>query len=187
MALQSVSLFFRKNRQYSFGNIVLDLITSESHSFNNTVTQFNVEDGGVITDHIRNELFSGSMTGIITNFSLFQEGLSTNRAQDAFDALEQLWRNRELITVNTVLRVYNNVAITSLSVNKDVDSGEMIAINISFIEVNVVKLQEIEVVASIKLKDLKSKQNKQTSPKTEVGKTRPVVREETFIRGAFGF
>lgn len=185
MAIQTVSLFFRRNRQYSFGNIVLDLITDETHNFNNAVTQYNVEDGSVISDHIRNELFTGSITGIITNFSLYTGELVSNRAQDAFDALEQLWRDRELITVNTVLKIYNNVAITGLSVNKSVDSGEMIAINISFIEFNVVNLQEIELVASVKLKDLKSKQNRQTSPKTQVGKTRPVVREETFIRGAY--
>jgi len=177
MAVETISLFFRNNRTYSIGNIVLDLITNETHNFNNTVTQYTVEDGSVISDHIENQIFNGTISGIITNFSLFQDGLSINRAQDAFNQLKQLWRDKNLVTINTVLDVYDNVAITSIGINKGVGSGEEIAIDISFVQVNVAKLQEIEIVATVSLPNMDTSQNRQSSPNTNVGKTRPVIRQ----------
>ena len=108
---------------------------------------------------------------------MFQDGLSINRAQDAFNQLKQLWRDKSLITINTILDVYDNVAVTSIGINKGVGSGEEIAIDISFVQVNVAKLQEIEVVATVSLPNMDTSQNKQASPNTNVGKTRPVTRQ----------
>ena len=174
MAIQTASLFFKNNRNYGIGNIDFDLILSESHNFNNTVTQFNIEDGSNISDHIRNELFNGTVTMLITNFSLLQDGIISNRAQDAYDALESLWRERDLVTIVTVLKVFDNVAITNISINRGTDSGEALEVDVSFQEINIVKLQELQITASIKLKNMNSTQNKQSANKLNKGKQQGV-------------
>lgn len=157
------SLFFRNNRDYKAGNISFDLILNESHNFNNTVTDYNVEDGSFVSDHIRNEKLEGSVTGLITNFSLFSSALISNRSQIVFEKLEQLWRDRELVDIVTVYKVYKNVAITSISISRTNDQGEAIEFEISFKEVNVVKLQSVDIEVDIKLKNMNTDINRQSA------------------------
>ena len=171
MAEVNASLFFKN----SVGSLNFDLILDENHNFSNDVTAFNVEDGSVISDNIRNQLRTAGLTGFISNFSLFQNGLFSNKAQDAFDTLKEIWQRRELVTIVTVLEVYKDVAITGISISRDDGTGESLTASIGFQQINIVKLQEIQLVATVKLKDMNSAQNKQSSKKLQVGKQRPVV------------
>ncbi|MGD8707100.1 MAG: hypothetical protein PVI88_00265 [Nitrosopumilaceae archaeon] len=144
---------------------------SEDHNFESDVTDHPVEDGSNITDHIQNRLENGTLTGIISNFSINTPGLYSNRAQDAFDALVALWKEKTLVTITTVLRVYENVAIVSIPIARDTDSGESITIQVSFKQVKTVKLQEVTLELDVKVQDLKSNKNRQVAKKTEVGRT----------------
>lgn len=165
------TLFFKNNRVYGVGAIVFDLLISETHNFSSEITQFNIEDGSSISDHIRNTLRTGSVTGLITNFSLYQSGLTSNRAQDAFDALVRLWEARELVTINTILDVYENVVITNISVARGEDSGEALAANFSFSKLKIVKLQEVQIQAVVNLANMNSNINRQAAVNIDAGKT----------------
>lgn len=171
MATLPTSLFFKNNRQYGIGTIKFDLIMSEDHNFESEVTSHPVEDGSVISDHIQNRLENGTVTGIISNFSINTLGLASNRAQDAFEALVALWKEKTLVTIVTVLRVYEDVAITSAPVARDSDSGESITIQVSFRKVNTVKLQEVVLDLSVKVNDLDSNANRQVAGSTSIGRT----------------
>jgi hypothetical protein len=171
MALVPARLFFRGNRDYKVGTIVLDLILSEAHSFPNIVTPHRIEDGSVVTDHIKNDLINGSLTGLISNFTLKLGFLITNRAQDAFDEMERLWRSRQLVTIVTVMKVYESVAITNVSINRSDDTGEAIALNVAFQETKTVKLKTVEVDVDIKVRDMSNNQNRQAAPAVDVGRT----------------
>ncbi len=170
MATQTATLFFKSNREYKVGSITFDLILNESHNFTGTVTRFKVEDGSAISDHIQNEPKGGGLSGLITNFSLSEGEVSTNRAQDAFDKLEELHDNKELVDVVTILKVYEDVFISNISVNRDEETGEALFADISFTEVRIVQLEEVEITASVKLKDTKTTENKQSSKKQNKGK-----------------
>lgn len=165
------NLFFKGNKKFGIGNITFDLIKSEDHNFESEVTSHPVEDGSEITDHIQNQLENGTVTGIISNFSINTKGITSNRAQDAFDALIALWEERTLVTITTVLRVYENVAITSMPFARDTDSGESITIQVSFKKVKTVKLEEVVLELAVKVKDLKSNKNRQVSKKSNIGRT----------------
>lgn len=169
MATIPMSLFFKDNKTYGVGAINFDLLMSEQHSFNNQVSDHNVEDGSVIADHIKNELENGSLVGLITNFSIKYFGVASDRAQLAFDALVDLWKSRVLVTIVTVMRVYSNVAITSCSIARTAETGNAISLNISFRKVNVVTLKQLTLTTSIKVNDLKSALNKQASPQVDMG------------------
>jgi hypothetical protein len=175
MAEIATTLFFRNNRQYRVGSIVLDLLLSEGHNFSSEITQFNIEDGSEITDHIRKMLFQGTLTAKVTNFSLFQFGITSNRAQEAYDKLKEIWERGELVDIVTVYDVFENVGISNISTARDFSTGEAIEFNISFQEVNIVQLQEILIVANVKLLDMVSDTNKQASPKLDVGKQQNVL------------
>jgi hypothetical protein len=170
MAIAAVSLFFRGNRQYGVGNIKFDLELEESHNFTSRVSVHNVEDGSVISDHIQNDLENGTLTGLVSNYSLNTYTLSSNRAQDVFDAFVALWEERTLVEIVTVLKVYTDVAVTSIPISKDSEDGESVTVQVSFQKVKVVKLQEVQLDLSIKVADLASNQNRQVAGKQDAGR-----------------
>ena len=174
MATVNTTLFFKANRKYSVGTITLDLLLSENHNFSSTITQFNIEDGADITDHIRRNIFQGGLTGRVSNFSLTQEGLLVNRAQEAYDALKQIWQEGQLIDISIIYDIFQNVGISNIGIPRSPGLGEAIEFDISFQEVNIVQLQEILIVANVKLADMVSDTNKQAGPKLEAGKQTPV-------------
>jgi len=173
MALTKVGLFFKKNRRYGVGFYVFDLILNEQHSFKNTVTEHNVENGQPITDHIENELQRGGLTGLVTTFSLSQPGVAAgNRAQWAFEMLETIWQERLLVTVTTILKVYENVAVTDVTVNRSESTGEALSIGVTFKQVKVVKLKKSIVEAGVTVNNMDSDLNRQATPSINAGTAR---------------
>lgn len=170
MALVPASLFY-KNRDYGVGNIVFDLILGETHNLKNTVTQYKIEDGSNISDHILNDVREGSLSGLFTNFSIEVPGFILNRAQLAYDSLEQIWKAKDLVDIFTVYKAYKNMAITNISIVKDSDTGEALIADISFQEVTKVSLQTINILANISLEDMTSDINRQSSVGFNAGKT----------------
>lgn len=171
------SFLFYQNRTYGLlnnetgiGIINFDLELAEGHLMTNSVTRYNVEDGADVSDHIQNELEAGTVSGFVSNFSIFDGEVFENKAQLAYDTLRDLWKKKQLVDIYTVLRVYEGVAITSININRDASSGESLICDISFQEFNKVKLSEISIGATVNLKDMKTTQNKQASPAKSVGK-----------------
>jgi hypothetical protein len=164
------TLLFRGNRPYGVGTITFDLILSEDHSFGNAISSHDIEDGSTISDHIENELVSGSLSGLISNFSLKVEGLTSNRAQDAFDEIRRLWRSREPVTIVTVLSVYEDYAIRDISVARSEATGEAIALNISFREIRRVSLRRVNLEVDITVTDMNDDLSRQAAPQSDLGR-----------------
>lgn len=176
MAIVQATLFFRGNRIYSVGSVIIDLILTENYNFNSEISQYNIENGSIISDHIRKLLFQGSLSARVSNFSLTQLGLATNRAQEAYDALKKIWQDEQLVDIVMIYDVFLQVGITSISAPRQVGMGEAIDFNISFQEVNIVNLKEIILIANVLLSDMESTNNKQASTKLLTGKQQGVVR-----------
>lgn len=175
MATIPAQIFFRGNRRFRVGTISLDLILSEAHNLPNVVTPHNIEDGSQITDNIKNELQNGSLTGLVTNFTLRIPGILVNRAQNAFEEMERLWRSRQLVTIVTVMKVYSNVAITNVNVARSDNTGEAIALNVSFQEVKRVKLKTVQIDVDVKVGAMDNNRNRQAASPTDLGRTTKVV------------
>jgi hypothetical protein len=186
MAELKASLFFQNNRTYKVGNIEFDLILGETHNFSNTITSFNIEDGSVVSDHIQNDLENGSLTGLVSNFSINRGELVVNHAQQTFDKLRELWKNKQLVTIATIYRVYEDVAISSITFSRDEDTGEAISAEISFQQLEIVKLQSVTIEANIKLNDMTNDLNRQSSPNVNGGKNTTNTVPSTTSFAAFG-
>ena len=168
-----LSLFYREGG-YSMGAISFDLISKENHSFENIVTSHPVENGSEISDHIENVLRTGSITGWVSNFSIAREDLSLlsrpiNRAQEVYDAIKALWLSRELVTIVSVLEVYENVVFESVSCSRDGSTGEIQEFDIQFKEVRIVELVEKKVTAEVKGGKPTNAQARQASKKHNAG------------------
>lgn len=124
-------LFIRPKK--SIAGIQLDAVLSESHSADVRVTKNPVELGATISDHaiiepkklrieatITNSPLGSAAIGqlIDTASNLFGSTNSENvtRSSTAYNALIEIMEQRQLIEVQTKLKLYENMMITSMPV-----------------------------------------------------------------------
>lgn len=186
---QHVCLFYPKEG-YKVGSVELDLILDEDHSKSAQVTENPLQDGRAISDGIFLELQEGSLTGLVTNHSVKRaeerakqlelqdsETLMAeaenyqleNRAKQAWVDLKAVMDAKQPVTIVTSLEVYDNVAITNISTERNGDSGDALEIKVSFRQILTVSLMEHEVTAQVQPKDMDSDINRKSSLGVNVG------------------
>lgn len=97
--------------------LTLDALLSERYEAGADVTKYAVEDGSTVSDQIYNHPVSVTIEGAVSSYHLI-DGLDGTPG-GAFDYLEKIRENRELITITTGLRVYKDYAIENLTVSRD--------------------------------------------------------------------
>lgn len=122
-------IYGRKYAQSKVGVVTFDTMVNEEHRFSSRVTYFPVESGTSVSDHIINQPDIVSLSGIVSDTPL---GLLApfNRSIAAFNALIQIHERRQIVDVVTGIKVYKNMAITSLNVPRTVKSGQTLTFNI---------------------------------------------------------
>lgn len=110
-----ISLLFGNQKQpNTIAGLSIDATLEEVHERQVEITDHPVEGGSTIQDHIVNRPRRVRLRGMVTDTPLGE--LSTGqRVADAFATLEALYDARELLTVVTGFRVYDNMAIENLS------------------------------------------------------------------------
>lgn len=186
---QHVCLFYPKEG-YKVGSVELDLILDEDHSKSAQVTENPLQDGRSISDGIYLELQEGSLTGLVTNHSVkiaekrakqleLQDSETLmaeaenyqleNRAKQAWVDLKAVMDAKQPVTIVTSLEVYDNVAITNISTERNGDSGDALEIKVSFRQILTVSLMEHEVTAQVQPKDMDSDINRKSALGVNVG------------------
>ena len=178
-----VCLFYPKEG-YKVGSVELDLILDEDHSKSAQVTENPLQDGRAISDGIFLELQEGSLTGLVTNHSVklaeerakqldLQDSETLmaeaenyqleNRAKQAWIDLKAVMDAKQPVTIVTSLEVYDNVAITNISTERNGDSGDALEIKVSFRQILTVALKEDKVTAQVQPKDMDSDINRKSA------------------------
>ncbi|MCK5237402.1 MAG: hypothetical protein KAR06_10485 [Deltaproteobacteria bacterium] len=125
-----------------FSSFLFDLAKSESVAMEADITEHTIQDGSDIADHIHFNLFDGTLTGKVSNHSVYAPPrvplLLTDRFKKAFDELERIWRAGKFVTVFAVMRKYEDVLISSLSMDRDPESGQAQEFIIGFKETKIV-------------------------------------------------
>lgn len=135
-------LFGKKYAQSNIGGVVLDATLTEDHQYNARVTNYPVENGRIISDHIINEPETVQITGIVTDTPLAILS-SFNRSINAFNRLIQIHNNRERVTVVTGIKVYTNMVMTTLQVPRNVQTGQSLTF--------VIDLQKIYLDSTVRV------------------------------------
>lgn len=186
---QHVCLFYPKEG-YKVGSVELDLILDEEHSKSAQVTENPLQDGRAISDGIFLELQEGSLTGLVTNHSVkiaeerakqleLQDSETLmaeaenyqleNRAKQAWLDLKAVMDAKQPVTIVTSLEVYDNVAITNISTERNGDSGDALEIKVSFRQILTVALKEDKITAQVQQKDMDSDINRKSALGVNVG------------------
>lgn len=156
-----LSLFFDKPQRIllddtgdtgGVGALEIDATLSAAYTMQSKVTKLPVEDGSVVTDHIIKENRKFNIDGIITGnpiaigvfSSTFLSNLySLERVKTGYEILRGLWETKALFTIITKLDKFYPVAITSLSIIQDQETGKSLRFSASVEEVVIVKTQNV--------------------------------------------
>lgn len=106
------------------GDIVVDCVLSESHSYESEVTEDPVESGGTISDNVRNNPIEVTMECLVTNAPL--DGPPADGSSPSFTTLARLLKiraDREPIPISTSLRTYENMVMRSLVVTRNTEDA----------------------------------------------------------------
>lgn len=122
-------LYGKKYAKSQIGTVIFDTTVMEEHKFSSRITNYPIENGTIISDHIINDPDSISLSGIVSDTPI-NILASSNRSIDAFNKLVDLHRKREVFDVVTGIRVYRNMAITTLNIPRNIKTGQSLTFNI---------------------------------------------------------
>lgn len=113
--------------------ILLDASLSESHNYNSNITNFPVENGANISDHVSDDPIKLSLRGFITNTPIrifggdpganIDDVTGGDRIKTTFLALLDIRKSRTPFTLVTGLQVYENMLFSNITFPRTPRSG----------------------------------------------------------------
>jgi len=132
----------------------IDAVVSEKHDFDLDVTEYPVERGADITDHVRPKPLKITLDCFVSDapfgpIASHQTRKNGTPSSDAYDRLKQLRDRPELITVVTSLRTYDSMVLSKVSFPRN--SGEPVGLRFTceFIKVLIVSDIRVSVAAAV--------------------------------------
>ena len=125
--------------------ITFDCTVSEQHSHDVTITEHPVEDGANVADHAQREMDSLQLSEIVSDQPIVLNpdenlrpiipgGDPRNRAKQAYDTLLLIQQSYALLDVSTEIRDYENMMITGVSVRRDKETRNILAVDLTLRE-----------------------------------------------------
>ena len=128
-------------------SIVFDVMENETHKSTAKVTDHPVEVGANIADHIVLQPDTLELQARVSNTPIVSQDeailLTPARAEAAYRDLLTMKNAADTCQVLTTLRAYANMAITAVSVIRNANNGDCLAVTVS--------LQEIRTATSLTL------------------------------------
>jgi hypothetical protein len=185
------NLFIRTKK--SIGGIELDAVISETHANQIRLTKNPVELGADITDHaviepkkiniiaqVSDTPLGAAAFGQIVDLVTGLFGTSTTqnitRSNAAYNAMVQLMEKREPIEVQTKLKLYRDMVITSLSVTQDKNTSRIVLMTIGLEEVLIAESQIVKLTSE-QLQEGSAREQATSAEKK--GRQEPVTPSET--------
>ena len=148
-------------------DVTFDANLNEVSTQSVQVTSNPVEDGSNIADNAVDDPDEIQIEGLITNTPAdIVDAVSAfaTRAEDAFEDLQTLIKEKEIVTVSTTVRVLENMFITRLTRNRSPTTGEAVHVNITLREIRKVQSSVAEVPLRATKGAKKSVGTKPTTP-----------------------
>ena len=111
--------------------VTFDTMVAEEHKFTSRVTYYPVESGTIVSDHILNQPDIVILSGLVTDtpLNLF---FPANRSVAAFNQLIRIHEQRQVVDIITGLKIYKNMALTSMDVPRTMKTGQTLTFNLEF-------------------------------------------------------
>jgi len=145
----------------SIGGFQIDAFLVEKYSFSNKPTELPVEEGSNISDHVTDEPDTLSLEAFIgqAEFKVYDgaipEDLSQldipdqkTRIRQAYHELLRMKREKQPVDVVTGLDTFTNMIITSLEIDRSVETGANLPFSMTFQNIKTVSSEETDIAAS---------------------------------------
>ena len=135
----------------SIDGIEFDALITQTDSYSADVPTYPVEEGFAVSDTVILQPLELSMTLFVSNTPvtwLRRHGSSQTRVQDVLNRLRELYFSRKPVTVSTSERTYQSMAIVSIELSKNLETGTSREIPISFREIRVTESRKTTIPAS---------------------------------------
>lgn len=150
-AINSGQLYPNPVKPASLGGIEFDVLLEQEYILESDVPQFPVEEGFNISDNITLKPLTLTMVIQISNspvtWSARFGGPRPGRINEVVNKLEELWRQKQPVTVVTNLKTYANMAIEKIAIPKNPEGGQALKIPIELRQINVVSIKTTNVPA----------------------------------------
>lgn len=140
----------KAKRPVSINGLEFDALISEDRTLAATVPEYSVENGYAVSDAIILSPEKLSMVLFVTNTPVTwkgRHGTSTTRVQNVIKKLEQMYFNREPVTIITTDKTYTNMAIEEMGFSKNVETGPSREIPIAFKKITVTSARTTSIPA----------------------------------------
>jgi hypothetical protein len=143
----------------SIGGFVIDCILNEHYSFSNSVTEIPIEDGSVITDHVRENTDEIQIKAFIgsTEFVALDSqdsmpetapGDPKERIRAAYQELRRLKSSRQPLDVVLGLDTFHDMIITTFDIDRDAATGANLPFDMTFKNIRIVKSEKTTINSS---------------------------------------
>lgn len=119
----------------TIGELQVDAILERTANLDSDVTEFPVEDGFPISDHVERKPITLSMTVICTPTPVQFLKPSATRMNEVVSALFEIYKAAEPITVTTHDAIYENMIMTHAPLPRNVSDGYCYKMQIDFVQV----------------------------------------------------
>lgn len=141
----------RAKQPVSIDGIEFDALIDQSIDYSAEVPEYPTEEGFSVSDTIVLKPETISMTLFVTDTPVTWKqrfGPGSGRVENVVKRLEELYFSKKVITIVTSDAVYDNMAITSISIAKSTSAGYAREIPISFKKIVVTESSTVTIPAS---------------------------------------
>ena len=169
MPLQSASLIFSAGVPKTIGGVLIDAYIQEGHRQTANVTQYPIENGSFIADHVIQRPTVLNIQGLVMRTPIGTPSPSNTRIFSTFEVLTTLKGLGLPITVVTGLKVYENMIITDFNINRTVGNGQSLPFRMTVQQIQIVQSQTAQIPASQLTGDTQTQQ--QSQAEQDIGDT----------------
>lgn len=126
----------------TIGDLQVDVVVSKETTFDSEVTQYPVEDGFPVADHVTRNPMALTMEVVCTPtpVTFFADlGANQNRLNEVTNAIMKIYNEGYPITVKTADAIYKDMVMTHAPLPRRVDDGLCYKMQIDFVHVRRVK------------------------------------------------
>ena len=142
----------RPTEPVSIDGLTFDALLDLDENWDADVPVFPVETGFEVSDTVILRAIELNMRLYLTNTPVTWRrlhGSGPHRIQEVLDRLRQIYIRKEPITVSTAESDYENMAITSITLPKNIAVGNAREIPISFRQIRTVEAETVAIPASL--------------------------------------
>jgi hypothetical protein len=157
----SIVNFTYQKTEKSIGGFEIDATITEGYKYVNQVTEFPVEDGSNVNDHVISEAAEISIQAFIgqAKFEVWDGAVPESmsdlpdedpkaRIMQAYYELLKLKEDRQPLTLIIGLGTFENMVITSFEIDRDVKTGKDLPFSMTFKQVRIVKSETVGINAT---------------------------------------